>query len=215
MHMSPTQELGQIVILNGTPRSGKSSIAAVIQESFDGLWMNLGVDRYMQMTPVRYHPGIGLRPGGERPDLEPLVVLLYRAMYESIAAHSRLGINIVVDVGHHDAYTVPRSILPACARLLAGLPVLFVGVRCPLDVVLARRRATGWDSAGRAHEPVPRPVQLWQTAVHTPGIYDLEVDTSMLAPAECATVIRRHLADGPPSTAFQEIAALGGQLDRT
>jgi len=28
---------GQIVILNGTPRSGKSSIAAVIQDTFDGV----------------------------------------------------------------------------------------------------------------------------------------------------------------------------------
>lgn len=32
---------GQIVILNGAPRSGKSSIATVIQDTFDGLWMNL------------------------------------------------------------------------------------------------------------------------------------------------------------------------------
>ncbi|WP_225894491.1 phosphotransferase-like protein [Atlanticothrix silvestris] len=68
-----TQKLGQIIILNGTPRSGKSSIVAVIQETFDGLWMNLGVDRFMQMTPTRYLPGIGLRPGGERQDIEPLV----------------------------------------------------------------------------------------------------------------------------------------------
>src|SRR5258708_18084773 len=83
---------GQIVILNGTPRSGKSSIVAVIQDTFEGIWMNLGVDRFMQMTPARYQPGIGLRPGGERQDLEPLVAILYSAMYESIAAHSRLGL---------------------------------------------------------------------------------------------------------------------------
>src|SRR5438876_1785918 len=57
---------GQIVILNGTPRSGKSSIATVIQNTFEGVWMNLGVDRFKQMTPDRYQPGIGLRPGGER-----------------------------------------------------------------------------------------------------------------------------------------------------
>src|SRR6266566_3245146 len=61
---------GQIVILNGTPRSGKSSIATVIQNTFEGVWMNLGVDRFKQMTPERYQPGIGLRPGGERSDLE-------------------------------------------------------------------------------------------------------------------------------------------------
>jgi hypothetical protein len=80
-------ELGQIVILNGAPRSGKSSIVAAIQENFDGVWINLGVDRYMPMIPPRLQPGIGLRPGGERPDLEPLVALLYRALYASIAAH--------------------------------------------------------------------------------------------------------------------------------
>ena len=34
--------LGQIVILNGAPRSGKSSIAAVIQDTFEGPWVNLG-----------------------------------------------------------------------------------------------------------------------------------------------------------------------------
>jgi len=27
---------------------------------------------------------------------------LYQAMYEAIVAHSRLGLNVVVDVGHHD-----------------------------------------------------------------------------------------------------------------
>lgn len=86
--------VGQIIVLNGTPRSGKSSIAAAIQTTFDGVWMNLGVDRFKPMAPERYQPGIGLRPGGERPDLEPLIAVLYRAMYEAIAAHSRLGINI-------------------------------------------------------------------------------------------------------------------------
>jgi chloramphenicol 3-O-phosphotransferase len=44
---------GQLVILNGPPRSGKSSIAAAIQNSFEGVWMNLGVDRFMAMTPKR------------------------------------------------------------------------------------------------------------------------------------------------------------------
>jgi chloramphenicol 3-O phosphotransferase len=124
--MAQTHVPGQIVILNGAPRSGKSSIVAVIQDTFDGVWMNLGVDRFMQMTPERYLPGIGLRPGGERPDLEPIVVVVFRAMYESIAAHSRLGLNVVVDVGHHDAYSEPRGILPDCARRLTGLPVLSV-----------------------------------------------------------------------------------------
>ena len=199
---------GQIVILNGAPRSGKSSIAAAIQRAFEGVWMNLGVDRFKEMTPERFQPGIGLRPGGERPDLEPLVVILYRAMYAAIAAHSRLGLNVVVDVGHHDAYSAPLGILPACARQLAGLPVLFVGVRCPLAVVMERRRAT-WGAGAAADGTVPPAVRRWQQAVHEPGIYDLEVDTGALSPEECADLIRQRLDQGPPPAAFQILAAMG------
>ncbi|MEH2084552.1 MAG: hypothetical protein V7K89_32660 [Nostoc sp.] len=205
--MGQTQKLGQIIILNGVPRSGKSSIVAVIQETFDGLWMNLGVDRFMQMTPARYLPGIGLRPGGERQDIEPFVPILYSAMYESIAAHSRLGLNVVVDVGHHDAYTIERGILADSARRLKGLPVLFVGVHCPMKIVMERRQNTGWNMGSTADSPIPHPVQLWQREVHIPGIYDLEVDTSLLSPGACAEVIRQHLTDSPAPSAFQRLAA--------
>jgi chloramphenicol 3-O phosphotransferase len=159
------------------------------------------------MTPERYQPGIGLRPGGERPDLEPLVVILYHAMYEAIAQHSRLGLNVVVDVGHHDAYSVPRGILPNCAQQLIGLPVLFVGVRCPLQVVMERRRTT-WHVGNAGGDTVPKAVSLWQQAVHVPGIYDLEVDTSLLSSEECADVIHQRLENGPPPSALQRLVAL-------
>ena len=206
--MTGTGRTGQIVILNGTPRSGKSSIVAVIQETFDGPWMNLGVDTFKErVMPQRYNPGIGLRPGGEGPDLEPLIVRFYAAMYESIAAHSRLGLNVVVDVGHHDAYSVPRGILPDAARRLEGLPALLVGVRCPIDVIMDRRRATGGGDGSSAEMPEPGVVR-WQREVHRPGIYDLEVDTSLLSPTECAAAIRQRLDEGPPPTALRQLAAL-------
>jgi chloramphenicol 3-O phosphotransferase len=201
------------VILNGPPRSGKSSIVAAIQASFPGPWLNLGVDVYVrQVTPERYRPGIGLRPGGERPDLEPFVARCYAALYESIAAHSRLGLNVVVDVGHHDAYSTPRGILAGCARRLAGLPVLFVGVHCPIETIMARRNAgqPGREDTyvtGTADDPIPEPVRRWQREVHRPGSYDLELDTSQLSPEQCAARIRRRLEGGPTPTAFRQLAA--------
>src|SRR5438128_10368498 len=116
-------EPGRIVVLNGAPRSGKSSIAAAVQDSFDEPWMNLGVDVFARtVTPARYRPGVGLRPGGERPDVERLVPVFYTAMYESVAAHSRLGLNVVVDVGYHDAYSTPLRVLSRVAEQLDGLP---------------------------------------------------------------------------------------------
>jgi chloramphenicol 3-O-phosphotransferase len=57
--MEPLAKPGQIVILNGVPRSGKSSIVTAIQEIFDGVWMNLGVDTFVRhVTPKRYGPGM-------------------------------------------------------------------------------------------------------------------------------------------------------------
>lgn len=194
---------GQIIILNGTPRSGKSSIAAEIQNSFDGVWMNMGVDRFMDMTPSACQPGIGLRPGGERPDMEPLIVTLYGAMYDSIAAHGRAGVNVVVDVGHHDFYSRPLGILPACARRLDGLPAWFIGVRCPIEVVMQRRQAT-WNAGYEEDGSIPAPVLRWQKAVHEPGIYDLQVDTSQHDPKECAELVRQRLQDEPE--AFRRLA---------
>ncbi|MGH2377508.1 MAG: chloramphenicol phosphotransferase CPT family protein [Candidatus Limnocylindria bacterium] len=195
---------GWIVVLNGAPRSGKSSIAAVVQETFDGVWMNLGVDVFArQVTPKRYQPGMGLRPGEEAHPLYPLQPALYAAFYGSLAGHSRAGLNVVADVGHHR-----RDILIDCARQLEGLPTLFVGVRCPPDVIMRRRNAAsaGVYATGAVDDPPP-PVRLWQTAVHDPGRYDLEVDTSVLSPEECATAIRQRLQERP-GTAFAEIARL-------
>jgi chloramphenicol 3-O phosphotransferase len=211
--MEELRIFGQIVILNGAPRAGKSSIVRVIQDTFEGVWMNLGVDVFARgVTPGRFQPGIGLRPGpgpgfgGDHPELEPLVPTFYAAVYESIAAHSRLGLNVVSEGSHHGA--IHPGVLGDCARRLAGLPVLFVGVRCPVEVIMKRRNESppGRYVVGSPDEPVPAPVLLWQEEVHKPGIYDLEVDTSVLSPENCAEVIRRRLAEGPPGTAFKQLA---------
>lgn len=167
---------GQIVVLNGAPRSGKSSIASAMQELAEEPWFNLGVDLMRTATPPALQPGIGLRPG--EPDHPTAAVLptMFSALYESVAAHARLGLNVVVDVGHHD-----EAILADCLHRLDGLRVLFVGVRCPIDTNVERRRATGLPDD-------PELAQRWEDAVHGHA-YNLEVDTSQLTPQECAAAI--------------------------
>jgi chloramphenicol 3-O phosphotransferase len=132
--------------------------------------------------------------------------VLYAALYDSLAAHSRLGLNVAVDVGHHD-----EAVLGDCARRLAGLPALFVGVHCPIDVIMQRRNAGQGGREGRyvtgtPEEPVPEPASRWQREVHVPGIYDLEVDTTALSPVECANAIQMRLSNGPAPTAFRTLA---------
>ncbi|HEY9012796.1 MAG TPA: chloramphenicol phosphotransferase [Devosia sp.] len=197
---------GAIVILNGAPRAGKSSIVTAVMTGIPGNWINLGVDQMMPRLPDALKPGIGLRPGGERPDLEADVVRLYRELYDDIGAQARAGRDVIVDVGHHDWYSRPLGILTRSARQLEGLPVLFVGVRCPIDVIMARRNADPHGGFYATGEGIPEPVQRWQDAVHDPGIYDLEVDTSLQSPEACAAVIAGALAGPPAVTAFERLA---------
>lgn len=196
---------GRIVILNGAPRAGKSSIA----QAMGAPWRVLGVDAWMKTTPAPLLPGLGLRPGGERPDLEDFVVQSYAALYDAIAAQSLAGGDVVADTGHHDSYSRPLGILRDCARRLAGLPVLFVAVRCPLEEIMRRRNASaGGYAKSTAEEPVPAPVRRWQQAVHAHGIYDFEVDTSVLTAAQCAEAIAAKLRDGEARpTAFERLNA--------
>lgn len=198
-------ELGKIIILNGPPRSGKSSIAKEIQKKFEGIWMNLGVDNSMAATPERFQPGIGLRPGGERPDLEPLIHKLYLAIYESIAAYSRQGINVVADFGHHHAYAAELTIFPECANILQSYPVMLVGVHCPIDIIMERRKKT-WNTPYEKSDPIPQPVARWQQAVHAGMVYDMELDTSEHTPEECAELIHERMNNADAWTAIKQIA---------
>lgn len=206
------RNLGWIVVLNGATRSGKSSIATAMQEQLQGIWLNLGVDAYQQTLPPSLRPSIGLRPGGERPDIEAHLPVLFAALYESVAAHSRLGLNVVVNVGHHDAHSRRLHLLTDSVRRLNGLPVLMVGVRCPLSAILDRRSdpqpgREGIYARGDAEGHVPAPILAWQDEVHIPGIYDLEVDTSEASPVAIATLIGKMLRDGAPRpTATERIA---------
>jgi chloramphenicol 3-O phosphotransferase len=199
---------GEVVILNGVPRAGKSSIVRVIQETFPGIWMNLGVEMHKDATPPRAQPGIGLRPGAGQVSLEVenWVPVLYAALFESVAAHARLGLNVVTDVGLHDEYSKPRGIRADCARRMAGLPALFVGVHCTIDVLWERRAQTWGQVRGEVDDGVTAAVELGQRAMHAHSGYDVEVDTSVLGPVECAEVIRKRLLEGPPGSMFAELA---------
>jgi chloramphenicol 3-O phosphotransferase len=175
-----------IIILNGVPRSGKSSIAREIQATFEGIWINLGVDHSMATTPKHLLPGIGLRPGCERPDLEPTVKLLYQALFDSIAVYARLGINVVVDIGIHEQYSWPLGIWEEMKRQLAEFQVVCVGVRCASETIRDRRNQIGMP----ASEEV---IDRWERAVHLDRAYDIEVNTALNNSLECSKAISEYV----------------------
>jgi chloramphenicol 3-O phosphotransferase len=62
---------------------------------------------------------------------------------------------------------------------------------------------------------MPDRVRQWDRAVHSPGMYDLEVETSILSPDECFQAIEARLAVGPGTAFAQAAAALGRNLTPT
>lgn len=194
---------GRIVILNGAPRSGKSSLARAVQETIPGHWLNLGVDHANATLPPELLPGIGLRPGGERPDLEPLVLRLYRALFGTIALHAGSGFDVVADLGIHDDYSRPLGIYALAGEMLGPHGALLIGIDCDITEIMRRRNADPQGGLYLGGDTVPPPVARWQEAVHAGKTYDLRLDMGKLSPEQGAGEIARLLQDPPRSTALK------------
>ncbi|KFL30189.1 hypothetical protein JP75_16505 [Devosia riboflavina] len=207
--MSPDDatRLGRVVILNGAPRSGKSSLVRAIQSSVPGTWLNTGVDSFMATLPPALMPGIGLRPGGERPDLEPAVAKLYDLLFATVRLQAESGFDIVADLGMHEDYSAPLGILDRAASTLGPLGALLIGIDCDIDEIMRRRNADPQDGFYATGDIPPPPVLRWQDGVHRGKDYDLRLDMGRLTPEQGVTQIAALLADPPASPALSRRTA--------
>jgi chloramphenicol 3-O phosphotransferase len=175
---------GRIVILNGAPRSGKSTLARAIQADLPGRWVNWGVDAFNATMPPALLPGIGLRPGGERPDLEAELPALFVACFSTLAGFARQGFDVVADLGLHTDYASPFDPMTVLRTELAGLSPLLVGIACDIETIMARRNADPRDGFYASGPGIPAPVRRWQDAIHAGKFYDLTLDMGVLTPRE-------------------------------
>lgn len=186
---------GTIILLNGTSSSGKTSVLRAVQASFSEPYLDLGIDKFIWAMPERYldRPlwddvlGLATQAGetGHR---------LFGAMHYAIAAAARQGMNVVAD----HVLVEPRWVAE-CTALFHDLPAWLVAVRCPLSVLEARERARKNRTLGQARAQFK--------LVHAHAVYDLEVDTSLMSPKECARAIKGCLESGAPPTAFRLLNA--------
>jgi chloramphenicol 3-O phosphotransferase len=110
---------------------------------------------------------------------------LFSGMHHAIAALAQQGNNVLAD-----HVLVEPSWVLECARLFADFPAYLIGLRCPLEVLEKRERKRKDRTLGQA--------RLQYQAVHAFTRYDLEVNTSLLPPLECAGQIIARLHAGPP-----------------
>ena len=194
-----TVQPGRIILINGTSSSGKTTLAKGLQSTLPELWLEMGIDRFAYALPgrilgqpawpqlFRYVRPDGATDGPFAIKTTALGQRFVSSMHRTAAAIAGSGINVIVD-----HVLLEGSWLEECRRLWAGHSVLFVGVRCPLDVVVQRELERKDRTLGQAEA---------QFAVaHTWGAYDVEVDTSQLTPQEAVARI---------------LAALDGAVNRS
>lgn len=185
---------GKVIILNGASSSGKTSILTKLQGLFEEPYLNAGIDKFIWMLPKRYldRPlwddvlGLATEAGamGNR---------LFSSMHKVIQLISLEGLNVIAD-----HVLVEPAWVKECARLFAPLPAYFIGVQCPLDVLIQREADRKDRTLGQAKAQYP--------LVHKDLVYDLVVDTSLMGIEDCALEIKNYINLGEPPNAFRQLA---------
>jgi chloramphenicol 3-O phosphotransferase len=179
--------LGQIIYLNGTSSSGKTSIAKALQDMLEQPFFHVSIDDFFEMLPPRF---------GDEPTRE-LTIKVVSGLQHSVAALSRTGNNVIVD----DVVDL-NEFWQSCIEALAELPVLLVGVKCSVTELEKREQARGDRPVGMARRQLAR--------VHKYDIYDVEVDSSLASPEECARQIISALTDHRVPSALMRLKDILG-----
>ena len=175
----------KIILLNGTSSSGKTSIVKALQTALDEPYLDAGLDRFIWMLPKRYLE----RPLwddvlGQSSQAGVMGHQLISGMHRAILALSKSGNNVIAD-----HVLVEPGWLEECINLFGELQAYLIGVRCPLEVLEQREESRRDRTLGQA--------KLQYEVVHAHTMYDLEVDTSISSPKECAQQIIERLHDPP------------------
>jgi chloramphenicol 3-O phosphotransferase len=196
---------GRVIVLNGTSSAGKSALVRALQPRLDGAWLGVGIDTVVFALPRAYlnpplwsevfryvppEPGSGVPFRIETGELGHRLV---EGLHRMVASLADAGLSVIVD-----HVLLEPEWLPDLVARLDRHDVLFVGVRCPLEVVVERERARQDRTLGQAAAQFD--------VVHRAGGYDLEVDTSLLSADEAAGVIAGAIAGGFPRAAFSRVA---------
>lgn len=184
----------EVIVLNGGSSSGKSSLARSLRKLLPEPWAALGVDDLLAALAPSLVGDAAPRAG--RP---PLVVFgtdgavhvdpawrpVEAAWYTGVAAMARAGLGVILEEVLLDGATGQRRVADA----LAGLSVLWVGVRCDPAVAATREKART--------DPITRVAGMatsQATRVHHAVRYDIVVDTTARSSEECAQAVLAHMA---------------------
>jgi chloramphenicol 3-O phosphotransferase len=177
---------GQIIFLNGTSSSGKSSIAGQLLLMLDPPHFHLSVDAINGMRAKQKTREL------DDAELEAVLARTRAGFHRAVTGMAEAGNDVIMD----HVISEPWRLLD-CLAVMAGYRVVFVGVRCAPAELERRERERGDRTPGAALAQEP--------LVHAHGRYDVECDTTTATPYDCAARIRDFLRTGPEPTAFDRL----------
>jgi chloramphenicol 3-O phosphotransferase len=178
----------QVIMLNGGSSSGKTAIARCLQAVLPEPWLAFSIDDFVDsMPPALQASDAGLEvtaDGGVSVGAD--FMRLEAAWMAGLAATARAGARIVVD----DVFLGGPHSQERWRGALAGLDVLWVGVRCEAAVAASREIVRGDRTPGMAEKQAE--------TVHRSVVYDIEVDTTRTGSQDCARTIAEAVVSGSP-----------------
>ena len=155
---------GNIIVLNGTSSSGKTTLARELQAKCHEVYLLCSLDAFWNMTPY------GIPAGSKNfPNMK-------QALSKSVRALAETGHNVIVDIvfcGHKTYFELTKE--------LKGLNFSLVKVECSLEELRKREVARGDRTLGLAESQYD--------SVHEGILYDLNINTQTSSLEECAQKI--------------------------
>jgi len=159
---------GNIIILNGTSSSGKTSLAREFQSQSSEVYLLCALDAFWNMTPYSMPAGSKNFPN------------MKRALAKSARALAETGHNVIVDIVFCGQKTYRELI-----EELVGLNINIVKIECPLDELERREIARGDRELGLAKSQYEN--------IHHGVVYDLTLNTFNNSTVLCAQKLIANL----------------------
>lgn len=182
--------IGNIIWLNGTSSSGKSTLAWKLQEYLEEDYYWLSNDAFTDMPHNKQYDR----------DWHGTFRTAIDMLYRTVRLFVEDGKNVIIDHVLLDDIRGNEELLN-CVKFMQGIHVMFVFVSCPIEELIRREKSRGDREAGNAEKQFAH--------LYPANIYDFVVDTYSNTTEKCAElIIGKHnnmLSDLNYVTAFERM----------